>query len=366
MRSCGSDSSEPSTTRPRMLMRIRQYDETPVKLRVAHEEDGDVIQDQQTCKLLVIEQKAAALVVSTDAQKTKGFCMETLVPSQLFVIASNTGELIAEALYRCNNAMPASTAYERALDIVTTDSYGANFLAERYLEQCRDPCQPTGRLHLTCTVHRLHSCAGSVFNLFDGMTAGLIKTALALRSGFMHSFRSALKQVLSERLKVYRGQEPVHLGGPGFQEYKNFVVSTFYDSRADAAVIVELYNGDWTVGHEVSHYCNGCCSSEMETLQKFIHYTKRLCKKGPPVFPRHKWIGAHDSINWFARFTLMHNLLPHILAKMWGKQQSSETSAAGTLVQQDNADRQIESDLQTIQPTMEVDWKEAGHLAMPH
>lgn len=95
----------------------------------------------------------------------------------------------------------------------------------------------------------------------------------------------------------------------------------FSKTPAEGRVLRELLNGDWTIQGVLQHYCwgPGCCDSELHTCQKLEEYLlKTLAKAAPPVFPRHKWVGADTAIDWFGKYVAIHGLLRHVFDSMWG------------------------------------------------
>ncbi len=170
---------------PQLFMRIRAYDETPIKLRVAatvprepkssiakdllpllnlsaeldSEDHGDAHAnradtsdsrkdketrptelDTQMCKLLVTHQKFACLYVKKDLDGSVSSTLpiEAQQPTCLQVIESNTSELISAAIHQ-NITKPwdsrVNHCFKRILHVVVSDSFSGNFLAEKLLSE---------------------------------------------------------------------------------------------------------------------------------------------------------------------------------------------------------------------------------------
>ena len=289
----------PSGLVPWMFLRVREYDETPIKLTLFREDQDDSFgslggssktKDAYPCKLFVTHHRFAAVMVDA-SQERRGqlhsaakpfaalsFDAHLLTPLQ--VIATNSGQHIGEALLescrRSYNQM-AYAAFSKVVDVVTSDDYSGNHAGERILKdlEAGDRAgKDFTRLHVTCDVHKIHGCAKTLFDLLPGFSSGLIKSALALRTGQMARFRTALREVLSERLRVYQG-EP-HSIGVDIQHHQNQVLATFFTgcSQSSRLAIQKLLNGDWTVEDEVQHFCSGpqCCSSRQQTLQMIFDH----------------------------------------------------------------------------------------------
>ena len=330
VRACETTSGQSQSLemKPRLYLSIRQYDETPLKLRVSHPSDsgggkGDAPK-KQTAKLFLTLWRHASMICAYNRGHFMGSCcFEAQVPTRLQVIGSNTGPVIAKALHLQQQSLPhdikARQSFQRSLDCVTTDNYSANHLAEKLLAEHQGNTG-SGFLHVTCAVHAAHGCAGAAFHLIPEFSSGLIKAALALNSGQMAVFRKALEQVIEQKLVVY------YDGQPGIEAdcYRRFVFQTFSQSSAKfkssgPEVLESLFNGNFAEQQEIQHFCRGCCTSKSETMAKMKHYAlKILAGSIPKVFARHKWVGASECIDYFARLHALGLLRP-AFERIWGK-----------------------------------------------
>lgn len=215
-------SSNPSFVEPYLFIRTRSYDETPIRLAAT---DGESKKEFQTCKVLVTQQRFAIVFASevrNDSDtKFHGFTLEAQVPSHLQIIETNSAELIYKALVEATSKSYdpiVASRFKRMVDVAVTDDYTGNHGAERLLKHHRcinvngdeDRANKVeiGSLHVLCDVHKLHSCSGAVFALVPEFGSGLIKSALALRTGGMRLFRQKLKEVIKQRLCVLQGSPP--------------------------------------------------------------------------------------------------------------------------------------------------------------
>ena len=262
------------------------------------------LEGAQTMKLFLTEQRQAALMMSKDGNQS--ICFDVPLVTPLQTLESNTGELIASALWESYGKpwdAAVNSTFPAQLDIVTTDDYRGNHKAERIMTertQVEWPDSEIGKLHLTCDVRKIHACSRAVVDQYPLFSSGLVKSALALRSGQMLKFRHVLSTTLRKRLRIYRGECP-HIGGPDQQMHKQLMVSMFFETCLvdEQHGILELLNGDWTMENEIQHYCNGCCNSRDETLHRVEQMLlTTLTKSGPRVFNKAKWIGGHDA--WLA------------------------------------------------------------------
>ena len=219
---------------PRLFLRVRQYDETPLKLKAGDLQAGNSQesqpqtqkghQDTQTCKLLATEQRWAAIF--SDSKNGHSVAVEAQVPTALQVISTNSAQLIAAAVRKSMDSAynkTTATHFRRLVDVVCTDDYVANHLAEQMLRESNvetSNFSTCGTLHVVCDVHKIQACAGAMFSLLPEFTSGLVKAALSLQSGQMRMFRERFKEVIAERLKVYYGDAPLSGALPFFSTLK--------------------------------------------------------------------------------------------------------------------------------------------------
>ena len=194
---------------PQLHMRIRQYDETPIQLKIASGPEGDTQTQQaqmvdsqcqgqaledavevprppkrrrsggigssqvQNCKLFLTEQRTHSLFLAKaeHGEKLQQFVVEGQVQTPLQVLASNKAHIMASALHRTSQRqwdekLRGPSGFKRLLKVVATDDFAANHLAERMLrakEEKGHPGLDSGLLHVTCDVHKVHGIAKSVF-----------------------------------------------------------------------------------------------------------------------------------------------------------------------------------------------------------
>ena len=152
-----------SSVQPLLYLAIREYDETPVTLRIASEpnisdtgDTGTGWKTKQTCKLLVTHNRWACLLSSNLPDSTISFlCLESYLPTRLQVIQSNTGSLIGRALQEsissnCDTA--ARSSFAMSCDVICSDSYAANFVGERLLKESRGQHDQSGAFHFSCAL----------------------------------------------------------------------------------------------------------------------------------------------------------------------------------------------------------------------
>ena len=154
-----------------------------------------------------------------------------------------------------------------------------------------------------------------MYGLVDDCASGMIKTALALRSGHMKKFRQAFKDIISSELTIWHGGDPVRLGsGPQVDGHRKFMLNTFFStlSSDEKACIESVFNSNWETPF-LEHYCHGCCENREETIAKAHKLVKFFCAASPRIFPRHKWIGSDECLDYFGRLQAVHGLLQKII-----------------------------------------------------
>ena len=361
---CNSQESQSvPSIRPQLHMRVRQYDETPIQLKIASAGLGTDSQNQtqleledavpapesaelrppkrrrsgvassevQNCKLFLTEQRWHSLFLAEaeHGDKLHEFVVEGLIQTPLQVLASNKAGIMATALSQSSqkpwdDKIRGPSGFKRLLNIATTDDFSANHLAERMLqakEKMEHPDVDIGLLHVTCDVHKVHGIAKSLFALndLDFFVSGLIKAALTLRGGLLRDFKSLFRKYLVDHLEICRGQADGFGQDPA--AHRNFMLNLFFSdvSESKRAQLMSLFNGDWQ-SPDLIHYCNGCCNSREHTLEKMMDLIPCFLRSGPKVFPRHKWLGADVCIDWFAKFVVCHQMLRPMINTLLNRQ----------------------------------------------
>lgn len=177
---------------------------------------------------------------------------------------------------------------------------------------------------MVCEVHKLHAVAGSLLALVPFFTSGLLKAALALRSGQMAFFRRVLRGVLREKIKIYR-TDPGDIN----DQYRHFCCRLFFSTltTSEQTTVMGCLNGAWQCSSEIQHICRGCCKSDDHAREKVMFcFLGILVKSGPRVWPRHKWLGCHDCLDFFARLSVIHDVLGSVIQRMFGPKSAATES----------------------------------------
>ena len=140
----------------------------------------------------------------------------------------------------------------------------------------------------------------------------------------MSRFRAAFRSVIRSQLRIYAGS-PSSFGGPEPSAYRAFILKTFFRhcDAVEVTAVNRLLNGNWEVSGEIQHFCSGpgCCSSPIETENNVVKWLLKTCVgKGPRIFPRHKWLGADEAVDWFGRLMGIHSVLRSVISVLWGNE----------------------------------------------
>ena len=269
-----------------------KYDETPLKSKIlfsssAHQGAGEV----QVGKIFCIEAGWAAVFEmlddghndAEDAQKY--LTVHAEFAPQVRAVDRPTGVGIAQALL--SSASPPErvrSLFPEVLRLAETDALPANHKAERHLHASdlwRPPCR---EMVVDCTMHKTHTAARRVFDLFPATVTGIKNTALFLKgSGVMTHFRNCMEQWLWENLDVQHSRPPASDASTAFRDS---VLGLFCPPTAGARAAVhtslQFFNGDLR-SRPPCHYCLGCCSTREDSVKTAVHLMNKLLTVARPV-----------------------------------------------------------------------------------
>jgi len=171
-----------------------------------------------------------------------------------------------------------------------------------------------------CDIHKLQNAIKDVLAPVDKDTvAPLICLQLSLQSAnCMKRFRECLRHLLSQRLVIHRCKpNQAHLNRT--RAILNlYVPPTSNTNRFKRAIVLSVLNGDWRK-ETVQHYCQGCCASREACISKLVSFvTSVFAGVAPKTWPRSRWTGARESINWCLLLASCHSLLKDTYL-LWAK-----------------------------------------------
>lgn len=165
--------------------------------------------------------------------------------------------------------------------------------------------------HVACEIHRMSNTVEDVFLPLTDEISSIIRLQLTLQSAnSMNTFRKALRDVIADSLDFSFGRPD-----NADRAYSNACMDAFLPGNSKTAtlsrfVITTLFNGDWTDSSKVVHICPGCCAGPEECTDRLTTLgVSVIAGVGPNVWPRHRWKGSRQSINWLALLESIHCLL---------------------------------------------------------
>ena len=190
---------------------VVQYDETPLPVKVvgdpasggaprtlcdeSRESDALAVPSASVCvlgssgALRVSATKAAQKLVQTRQDVAMvirvggtmaSICFRPHVP--LSVVDRCTGECMCTQQLAVSQVTAGARAFAGFSRVVTTDAAAPNFVCERLIHERRS-CASADFMHATCDLHGSANVYSKTFHLMEKEISGVVRTALALRTG---------------------------------------------------------------------------------------------------------------------------------------------------------------------------------------
>eukprot|EP00971_Amphidinium_carterae_P351803 6492285-Amphidinium_carterae.3 len=241
---------------------------------------------------------------------------ETLDP--LEVLARTSAENIQAALNKTTGVSQSAEHFVLKVRSVAVDQARANQLCEDSMVQQRGPTWNS--FVMPCTVHRISLCLRKTFeSLLPDTVSGMVKTTLSiLDGGKMSIFRRALQCVLQDRpIEVVQGGLPAEVCKRRSLLMKLFI-HRHPQGLSRQVMLDGIANGDWSrkdcLMHVVPSGKPVPSVSNLKTQFQLV-LMKILAGSNPPLFPRHRWIGAESAICYFGLLHYLHGLLEPTMTK---------------------------------------------------
>ena len=230
----------------------------------------------------------------------------------LAVLEDTTAKCITQqqlSISRCGRAALCFKGITRA---TTTDGHPSNILAESTIAGLRSGDRQPG-VHVLCSVHRTALVYDKTMALVDDDVSGLIRVALALRTGSaMMRFRACLRQEIASRLDVLHGSPP-----RSAMEYRRKLLRMFCTNGANIVtkrvLLTLLPNGDWR-SRKVQFWVRHDTPRHLTSVESVLDHltnglTLALASAQPPVYNRSKWTGSDIAVDYLGIFEGCHRLL---------------------------------------------------------
>ena len=318
----------------------RRYDETPLHLRVAAQEEPSSDRatrakpTKQVAKVMQSEMYLSALLQNAATQR----CVEIKgkVPCHLQVLQTTRAQQIATCQQNMLKLVPNLDSVSRQFAgrymNVATDRYSANLAAEVDLKVKN---QPFGLVHTTCNVHKISSAEKSMSDVLKGHLSGMVSLSLCMSSpGALKELRQCLFEIFKEDLRL-------KVANPSCEAYRCGIYDLFLpvsdssdthvseDSagrksskqtscarRQQRRAILDHYLYGDINSTIITHHCQGLRDREV-VLDEFKHYVvPALVPNTLPVLNRAKWLGCEESFRWVGLLLAHHNLLARLM-KRW-------------------------------------------------
>ena len=370
---------------PVLLCIRRAYDETPSKIKVSFERDGEKETDaKSTAKIL---QSQCELMLIFKHEQSKQFCtLQTRIPTWLQAMDRTTAEVTKKCqediLEKIPHLPEISTHFPMVASLVSTDRYSANMKAEQHRTLVQ-PKEVTS--HYTCDIHKLHSVTKKMLAFVDGHVSAMIAASIALSdAGATRSMRNALREVLKDKVHVCLGSPPTDAY---IVNYKNAVLDAFLPappvwtpetlkSKAklrlgkQRMILNFFLNDDLQEQSEICFWTPRWDLTKETVIQNMNKYlVPALLPSKPPMFSRAKWTGFEECVQYWGLLACCHNLLEAVVHTVLGPSPSETLAAFVGMPIEDNqhvpvadgagpeanATEGDEQDMNTV--TGNIDWK---------
>ena len=233
------------------------------------------------------------------------------------------------SMSRVGRAAKAFKSYTRA---VTTDAFSGNKAAEGGIAQERAKGEGHhGSLHLLCAVHATAGVYDRCFSLVDAHITGVIRAALALRSGAaMARFRACLREEIGSRLEIKTGFPSAAASNYKKQACRLFV-SHGQAALTRRALLALCPNGDWRAS-SVQYHASSEEQQRLSPDEVKEHLTNglvvALASSQPALYNRSKWTGSDMAVDDLGIFEAVHRLLSTTFARFCASYQSGALAAS--------------------------------------
>ena len=222
------------------------------------------------------------------------------------------------------NVLRCRNRFKRAQRLHTSDGDKAQALAERILERRskRDAQYVVPTFRAQCVTHRVYHVITCGMALFSNFVSGQIKCALSLRGpGNYSKFKQFLWTYLLP-CHQYIVEDPAIGPGPAADRHRTAVFGVVFPKvrgrnqrrkRLHLWVVRRLTNGDIRKGKCFQHFCRDkCCKDHKDFLRKLRWFVAIVAGKMCRIFPRSRWTGMDESMDWIGLLSSIHNLLTEV------------------------------------------------------
>ena len=341
-----------------LVVRLR-FDETPTKINVSDLETWSLPTgstsskstqpSKQLAKILQTEMSLACMLKSIATGKQ--MLLTGSIPVPLQVLDRQTARNLKQALEASMNIAGfdrLSDGFKTKLFLCCADEFSSNDLAQWSLQACRKNWL---RLPTLCDIHKGSTVQGRVFDLTGPGISAIINLALSMTAaGSVSKLQKCLADILSAKFELRIGSPPLL---PEAVEYKKQILDMYLgipdQSTMDVSdavssksrlrfsqrmkqrcIIHHFFNDDLRDGEKIIHWAEaGQYTDSNHALATLIKYcVPALIPGGCPLFPRSRWFGADQALNYVGLWSSVHSLLTPLVLSWCGKDSDSNSIPA--------------------------------------
>ncbi len=354
-----------------VVVRLR-FDETPTKIRVSDLETFSLPTgststpakstqpSKQLAKILQSEVSLAFMLKSIATGKQ--VLLTGSIPVPLQVLDRQTARNLKQALEASLKIVGLDhlcEGFKTKLFLCCADEFSSNDLAQWSLQACRNNWL---RVSTLCDIHKGSTVQGRVFDLTGPGISAIINLALSMTAaGSVSKLQKCLAEILSSKFELRIGS-PTLL--PEAVEYKKQILDLYlgipdrstlnisdavssktrlrFSQRMKQRCIIEhFFNDDLRNGEKIVHWAHpGQYVDSNQALAIFLKYVvPALIPCSCPLFPRSRWFGADQALDYVGLWASVHGLLTPLVLSWCGKDYNSNSISAAdpTTLALDNA-----------------------------
>lgn len=297
-------SNATSRLRPVMIFTRLKFDETPTKVRLVEpcfdsenstaclDEMPGVTSSSLHTKVMQIEFAMGMLAFDTETDQYTWIFGE--LPTALRAIQSTNGITTFKCLKDAINSVPGllDFAWEQDFKLhvrhCCSDSYSANFVAERLLKQDMPSWISADTV---CDVHRFYTATKTAMSTVDYDISGLLNLSLALSgAGTVSTLRKILARIFGRRLTIIYEQAPTETMGSPAQMYQQELFDTFLPTTGVDSARRTLNEKRRFV---LSYYLNGNLGPNQKVIEHWCVFGLPYAFSNTQEFQQMGDLGSH-------------------------------------------------------------------------
>ena len=315
----------------------------------------------QRAKVLQSEFQVAFVV---EGQLTHGEPLALLmnVPTPLQCVDRSTADVLRACFNDFKN-MPMLADVAAMCDLELTADTGGRDTANLKLAHAMSHMSGTPHTRIPCDVHKTSTATGVAYDVTSADISSIVHFALSMRgAGSIDVLRAELRRVLTARLELFIGAQPPDKQSPARLHSKSVFELALPAAGPHAKqnairreVLMTFLNGDIAHGHAVQWYvCDGSLQHMGEQALKshFCDFVvPAFIPHQCPLFPRHRWTGAGDTLNYvllLGSTNLLQQVVPGWISRLGGSAPRLLFSATGNAAEWEEAEAGVPLDVMRV------------------